>query len=162
MPISPIEAKHWNNILEIQHASYQEIGAEKLTVLKSKNEASPDTCFVSLSDTGLVNGYLLAHPWRGLSPPKLFKPLPDIKTSEYLYLHDMAIKPEFKGKGIGRSLALKLFEVAKNKGVNCVNLVAVQGAETFWLRMGFKPVKDVNLCSSYGKDAVLMQKLIAD
>lgn len=52
MIIKEIEEIHWNGILEIQDKSYQEIGIEDLEVLKSKNEASPDTCFVCLSNKG--------------------------------------------------------------------------------------------------------------
>jgi len=161
MIIKEIENIHWNRILEIQDQSYQEIGTEELEVLKGKKEASPDTCFVCLSDNGEVEGYLLAHPWGGISPPKLFEPLPDVEGCEYLYLHDMAMSPQSKGKGLGRATAIKLFEVAQNKGINRVNLVAVQGSESFWTRMGFQEVTDVNVCSSYGENAVLMEKILA-
>lgn len=162
MIIKEIEEIHWSGILEIQDASYQETGAEELAVLKSKNEASPDTCFVCLSNSGEVLGYLLAHPWCGISPPKLFEPLPNIENCEYLYLHDMAIGPQSKEKGIGRAAAIKLFEVAQNKGINRVSLVAIQGAESFWSKIGFQEVTGVNVCSSYGEKAVLMDKFLAE
>ena len=161
MIIKEIEEIHWNGILEIQDKSYQEIGTEELEVLKNKNEASPETCFVCLSYSGEVLGYLLAHPWRGISPPKLFEPLPNIEECEYLYLHDMAISPQSKGKGIGRAVAIKLFEVAQIKGINKINLVAVQGSESFWSIIGFKEVSGVNICSSYGEKAILMEKILA-
>lgn len=161
MIIKEIEEIHWNKILEIQEESYQEIGTEELEVLKSKSEASPDTCFVCLSNTEEVFGYLLAHPWSGISPPKLFESLSNIENCEYLYLHDMAISPQSKGKGIGRAAAIKLFEVAQNKEINRVSLVAVQGSESFWSRIGFQEVTGVNVCSSYGEKAVLMEKILA-
>lgn len=160
MIIKEIEEVHWNEILDIQREAYQDIGAEELDVLKSKYEASPDTCFVFVSNSGEVLGYLLAHPWSGISPPKLFEPLPDNESCEYLYLHDMAISPQSKGKGIGRAAALKLFEVAQNKGIKRVSLVAVQGAESFWSIIGFQEVKGVNLSSGYGEKAVLMEKAL--
>jgi len=161
MIIKEIEEIHWNGILEIQDKSYQEIGIEDLEVLKSKNEASPDTCFVCLSNKGEVLGYLLAHPWSGITPPKLFEPLPNIEQCDYLYLHDMAVSPQSKGKGIGRTAALKLFEVAQNKGIKSVSLVAVQGAQSFWSIIGFQEVTGVNICSSYGEKAILMEKILA-
>jgi len=161
MIIKEIEEIHWNGILEIQDESYQEIGTEGLEVLKSKKEASPDTCFVCLSNSGEVLGYLLAHPWSGISPPKLFEPLPNIENCKYLYLHDMAISPESKGKGIGRAVAIKLFEVAQRKGIQSISLVAVQGAESFWSILDFKAVGGVEICSSYGENSVLMEKILA-
>ena len=51
MIITQIDEIHWNGILEIQDNSYQEIGTEELSVLKSKKAASPDSCFVCLSNT---------------------------------------------------------------------------------------------------------------
>ncbi|ESP94681.1 GNAT family N-acetyltransferase [Pseudoalteromonas luteoviolacea] len=161
MIFKKIEEIHWNRIIEIQDESYREIGTEELDVLKSKNAASPDTCFVCVSKSGVVLGYLLAHPWRGTSPPKLFEPLPNITDCEYLYLHDMAISPQSKGQGIGRAAALKLIEVARNKGMNKVMLVAVQGSESFWATIGFQEVKGVSVCSSYGEKAQLMEKVLA-
>jgi len=155
-----IEDVHWKNILEIQDQSYREVCTEELDVLKSKNDASPDTCFVCLSKNGAVEGYLLAHPWSGISPPKLFEPLPNIENCEYLYLHDMAVNPQSKGNGIGRTAALKLFEVAKEKGINRITLVAIQGAESFWSVFGFQEVKGMAISSSYGDKAVLMEKVL--
>jgi len=161
MIIKEIDEIHWNGILEIQDKSYQEIGIEDLEVLKSKNSTSPDTCFVCLSNKGDVLGYLLAHPWSGITPPKLFEPLPNIEQCDYLYLHDMAVSPQSKGKGIGRAIALKLFEVAQYKGIKSLSLVAVQGAQSFWSIIGFQEVTGVNVCSSYGEKAVLMEKILA-
>jgi len=161
MIIKEIDEIHWNGILEIQDKSYQEIGIEDLEVLKSKNSTSPDTCFVCLSNKGDVLGYLLAHPWSGITPPKLFEPLPNIEQCDYLYLHDMAVSPQSKGKGIGRAIALKLFEVAQYKGIKSVSLVAVQGAQSFWSIIGFQEVTGVNVCSSLWRKAVLMEKILA-
>ncbi|MBQ4834853.1 GNAT family N-acetyltransferase [Pseudoalteromonas luteoviolacea] len=161
MIFKKIEEIHWNRILEIQDESYQEVGTEELDVLKSKNAVAPDTCFVCVSKSGGVVGYLLAHPWNGVYPPKLFEPLPNITHCEYLYLHDMAISPQSKGRGVGRAAALKLFEIAKNKGMNKVVLVAVQGSESFWSTIGFQEVKGVSVCSSYGEKALLMEKVLA-
>lgn len=160
MLIREIEETHWNSILEIQDKSYPEIGIEELDVLKSKNDASHHTCFVCLSNNGTVLGYLLAHPWSGISPPKLFVPLPNIENCQYLYLHDMAISPQSKGQGIGQALALRLFEVAQKKGINRIRLVAIQGAETFWSLIGFQEINGVNVCSSYGPKALLMEKVL--
>lgn len=160
MNIKEIEETHWNRILEIQDESYQEIEPEELEVLQGKKEASPDTCFVCLSNCGAVLGYLLAHPWSGIEPPKLFEPLPSVETNEHLYLHDMAISPQSKGQGVGRAIVLKLFEIAQKKGIKKISLVAVQGSDSFWSRFGFEKVHGVKVCSSYGKNAVLMEKLL--
>ncbi|MCF6440606.1 GNAT family N-acetyltransferase [Pseudoalteromonas luteoviolacea] len=146
--------------MAIQNSSYHELDAENLEVLRSKYEISPDTCFVCLANNGAVLGYLLSHPWSGISPPKLFEPLNAPENSDHLYLHDLAISPDLKEQGLGRSLVLKLFEVARLKGICRISLVAVQGADSFWSRVGFYEVAGVNVCSSYGENAVLMEKCL--
>ncbi|MDK1286260.1 GNAT family N-acetyltransferase [Pseudoalteromonas umbrosa] len=162
MIFSKIEEMHWDSILDIQEKSYQEIGTEELEVLQSKNYASSDTCFVCLSNHGDVLGYVLAHPWSGIVPPKLFEPLPNIAYCEYLYLHDMAIAPYSKGKGIGRAAALKLIEIAQKKGIHKVSLVAVQGSDSFWSLIGFQKVKGANVCANYGENAIFMEKILSE
>ncbi|KZN50816.1 hypothetical protein N476_15105 [Pseudoalteromonas luteoviolacea H33] len=62
MDFTRIVESHWNSILAIQASSYSDIGTEDLEVLKSKHEASPDTCFVFITKGGVILGYLLFHP----------------------------------------------------------------------------------------------------
>ncbi|WP_432472135.1 GNAT family N-acetyltransferase [Amphritea sp. HPY] len=160
MNIQEIKETNWNNILEIQGEAYQEVGPEDLEVLKSKWAASPETCFVCLSNQGAVLGYLLAHPWNEVEPPKLFEPLPNIQGGECLYLHDMAISSQSKGQGIGRAMMIKLIEVVQRKGIIKISLVAVQGSESFWSLLDFREVQGTEVCSSYGENAVLMKKVL--
>lgn len=160
MKITEIAEDHWRGILEIQDEAYHEVDPEELDVLKSKQSVSPETCFVCVSDQGDTLGYLLAHPWNGSKPPKLYEPMFDTENSDSLYLHDMAVSPHSKGQGIGRSMMAKLIEVAELKGVKRITLVAIQGADSFWSLQGFKAISGANICSSYGDHVVLMEKII--
>ncbi|ODA30659.1 GNAT family N-acetyltransferase [Veronia pacifica] len=160
MKIREIEEDNWRGVLEIQDEAYHEVGPEELDVLRSKQSTSPETCFVCVSDQGDTLGYLLAHPWNGSEPPKLFEPLLDTEKSDSLYLHDMAVSPHSMGQGIGRAMMAKLIEVAELKGVKRITLVAIQGADSFWSLQGFKMISGENICSSYGDNAVLMEKII--
>ena len=160
MKIKEIEEDNWDGILEIQDEAYHEVGPEKLNVLKSKQSVSPETCFVCVSEQGDILGYLLAHPWNGSEPPKLFEPLPDIGNSDSLYLHDMAVSLPSKGQGVGRSMMAKLIKVAELKGFKIITLVAIQGADSFWSLLGFKAISGANICSNYGENAVLMEKVL--
>jgi predicted N-acetyltransferase YhbS len=161
MKIIEIAEDNWRGILEIQEAAYHEVDPEELDVLKSKQWVSPETCFVCVSDQGDILGYLLAHPWYGSEPPKLYEPVLDIKRSDSLYLHDMAVSPHSKGQGIGRSMMAKLIEVAELKGVKRITLVAIQGADSFWSLLGFKVISTANIGASYGDNAVFMEKSIS-
>lgn len=160
MKIRQITEDNWRGILEIQDEAYYEVGSEELEVLKSKQSASPETCFVCVSDQDETLGYLLAHPWNRTEPPKLYEPLLDTENSDSLYLHDMAVSPNSKGQGIGQSMMAKLAEVAELKRIKRITLVAIQGAESFWSMQGFKVISKGNTCSSYGDNAVLMEKRI--
>lgn len=160
MKTQEIEEKNWGEILEVQDDAYQAFGSEELDVLKSKHSASPETCFVSISDQGDVLGYLLAHPWNGYEPPKLFEPLPDIGNSDSLFLHDMAVSSRSKGKGIGRAMMAELIKISVLKGFKRITLVAIQGADSYWSLLGFKEISGANICPSYGDNAVLMEKVL--
>lgn len=160
MKIQQIEENNWIGILRVQDEAYQEVAPEELDVLKSKQSASPETCFVCVSDQGDILGYLLAHPWNGAEPPKLFETLVNIENSDSLYLHDMAVSSRSKGQGIGRSMMAELMKVAVLKGFKRITLVAVQGADSFWSLLDFKEVAGVNKYPSYGERAILMEKVL--
>ena len=80
-----------------------------------------------------------------------------------LYLHDMAVLPEMRGKKIGEQLLYKFETEALRRKIRYVFLVAVQGAETFWPRMGYykKNNADTIKLSSYGTPAFSMMKVLA-
>ena len=160
MKIKPIEDNNWNDILAIQAKAYHEVDLEALDILKSKQSASPETCFVCVSEQGETLGYLLAHPWSESEPPKLFVPLLANENSESLYLHDMAVSPHLKGQGIGRAMLAKLIKVAHSKGVKNITLVAIQGADSFWSSLGFKVRLGAKISSTYGEKAVFMERII--
>ncbi|SEG08922.1 GNAT family N-acetyltransferase [Marinobacterium lutimaris] len=160
MKIEAIESAHWEGVLEIQSEAYQQVGLEDLAVLKSKSEASPETCFVCLSDEGQVQGYLLAHLWSGHQPPKLFTRLPVIEAGDHLYLHDIAVSSRARGQGVGGELFEALERVSRERGITKLRLVAVQGAASYWARLGFNEVRTTRVCPSYGNDAVMMEKAL--
>lgn len=160
MKIQEIEENNWGGILYIQDDAYQAFGSEELDVLKSKQSASPETCFVSISDQGDVLAYLLAHPWNESEPPKLFEPLPDIGNSDSLFLHDMVVSSRSKGQGLGRAMMAELLKVAALKGFKRITLVAIQGADSYWSLLGFKEISGANICPSYGENAVSMEKVL--
>ncbi len=77
---------------------------------------------------------------------------------EYLYLHDMAVQAQFTGQGLGRAMFQALSTVSQEMSINTIRLVAVQGSASFWSSLGFTAIPVLELCASYGEDAVLMEK----
>jgi predicted N-acetyltransferase YhbS len=155
MSISLISENSWDSILKIQAEAYTDILPEDIGVLKSKWISSPSTCAVYLNNDNKVLGYLLAHPWESDVPPKLHEKI-QITTSINLYLHDLALAHEARGKGIAKSLVANLIDKAKSQGFVRIFLVAVQGADTFWAKFGFIVIPNALICPSYGDYSVLM------
>jgi GNAT superfamily N-acetyltransferase len=54
-----------------------------------------------------------------------------------LYIEDMEVKPEARGMGHGRSLYLKIEEMARNIGAKWIQIDANDSAVGFWLKLDF-------------------------
>ncbi|GAA0832811.1 MULTISPECIES: GNAT family N-acetyltransferase [Marinomonas] len=155
MAVSVLNASSWSDIQRIQQAAYVESLHEECEVLKSKWQASPDTCFQYRDETGRIVAYLLTHAWGSSAAPKLHDALPEACAGDQLFVHDLAVSPEAAGKGIAKALLSAFFEQASLMGYSRFMLVAVQGSVPFWARYGFQ-VKEVPVSESYGEGARLM------
>lgn len=155
MSISLITDNFWDDILKIQEEAYTEIPPEDVSILKSKWLSSPKTCSVYLSHDNTVLAYLLAHPWANEAPPKLHEKCL-ITACLNLYLHDLALADEARGKGIAKKLVENLIDNAKAQGVAKILLVAVQSSSGFWAKFGFLNIPNAVICPSYGDSAKLM------
>jgi GNAT superfamily N-acetyltransferase len=62
-----------------------------------------------------------------------------------LYLEDLYVKPEFRGKGVGKALFKKVIETAKNRKCGRVEWVVLdwnKPAIDFYKKIGAKPMDD--------------------
>ncbi len=82
-------------------------------------------------------GYLLAHGWPSRSPPPLDASLPKDKPSEVLFIHDLAVGCAGRRLGIGRRLVDLVFAMANRDGLEVAELIAVEGAASYWRTLGF-------------------------
>jgi ribosomal protein S18 acetylase RimI-like enzyme len=155
MSISLINENAWIDIVNIQDKAYAGILPEDAHVLKSKWLSSPNTCAVYLDDSNRISAYLLAHPWSGETPPKLNQ-VTVVTGNEYLYLHDLALAEQARGKGIAKKLVENLINTAKTQGFKKILLVSVQHSGGFWRQFGFLQLPTAAICSSYGDGAKLM------
>ncbi len=153
-----IEEEDWVYILEIQKKCYGSIQNESLRVLKSKENASPNTCFVCRDSNRVPISYLLSHPWYGNHVPSLGMEINTIESKEWLYLHDLAVSKDYAGKNVGTKMVNHLSAVAKNLSYNEIYLTSVQGSEPFWLSKGYHRTNIITACSSYQTTAVVMRR----
>jgi GNAT superfamily N-acetyltransferase len=102
-----------------------------------------------------IVGYLFFHPWfSGRAKELNNKSFSLTGKEDCLYLHDLAVLPEARGKGITKT-ALDYFDsVAKQLGFSQQFLVAVQGSKEFWESNGFSTIKEI----SYGNQTAYFMK----
>lgn len=157
MEIRALSEQDWSSILDVQSEVYVDVPPEELQVLQCKQKRSPESCFVCELN-GEVKAYLIAHSWNQDSAPKLHKLLADGTEGDLLYLHDMAVSSQVGGRGVGRTLVECLFNQVRQSGYQEIRLVAVQGSSGFWQKLGFIPLPEIPVCSSYGANALMMSQ----
>jgi GNAT superfamily N-acetyltransferase len=133
---------------------------EREAVLAEKRELFPAGCFV-LAVREQVAGYAFSHPWHG-APPSLDAFLGALPAAPSRYfIHDVTLDASVRGQAHAAALVPALTGIARNCGVPRIMLVAVNGAERFWMRLGFRAVDDarqIEVHAKYGPRAVLMER----
>lgn len=147
---------HWRQAHETDIEAIVEIAArihpdlaERPEVLFEKMRLYPDGCRVLVAGNEIA-GYGLAHPWMQYEIPPLdgfLKRLPD--AADCLYVHDVAVLPDFRG-GVARACVAEIEQLVRSSGIAMLALVSVYGTHVMWQRLGFHSV---------APDAVLRDKL---
>lgn len=184
-----------DRVLEIGDKIHPDLPEDK-EVLTERLRLFPEGCFVLVQhrhrhhkhkhnesdedvqddNETIICGYAVSHPIpKRHQPPALNTLLlnmnkpPSVSPgeAEQFYIHDLAILPEFRGRGYARECVDMLLGVAKRWGFELTGLVSVYGTERFWERFGFGPAlaaADVDadakllkkIVSAYGQDAVYL------
>ena len=137
---------------------------ERSEVLAEKIRLYPSGCRVLAAENETV-GYGLSHPWMQHQIPPLdgfLEKLPD--DADCLYVHDVAVLPDFRG-GVTRAYVAAIEGLARSSGIAALTLVSVYGTRVLWERLGFRPVTpDAALrakLTSYGASATYMLRELA-
>jgi ribosomal protein S18 acetylase RimI-like enzyme len=151
-------------VLAVQSESYPAFLVESEESFASRLDAAAPYCLAATLNGALV-GYLIAHGWRSQSPPVLGALLARDPPNEILFVHDLAVGSAGRGLGIGRKLVAQAFQVAAGNGLHTAELVAVEGAASYWRALGFAEATTSPALASrlaeYGADARLMTRTIA-
>lgn len=141
-------------IAEIVHVDYP----ESPEVFANRLALFPAGCFMAVED-GRVLGYGISHPGLVGDPPPLDTVLAALPgAADCLYVHDVALLGEARGRRLGAALAAELDGVARGHGFDRIALTAVNKSDGFWEGLGFLPVPCAKL-DSYG-DATYRVKRI--
>lgn len=126
---------------------------ESRSSFETKLRAAPDACFVAELD-GRPVGYCVALRATCGRPPKLDEVSYVAQAPLGLHLHDIALEPSVRGRGL---VADALVRLARLAGVSTLSLVAVEGAQALWRRHGFAEAAiDEAVRATYGQHAVYM------
>lgn len=113
------------------------------------------TGIVLTDPAGTLYGYLLAHPW-DLTPPPLTAELRPVPQVETLWLHDVAVVPEARGRGLA-TLGVRRF-LSWAGLFRSASLVALDPiAARYWRRFDFRPAADCGRV--YTPGAVMMRRI---
>ena len=107
------------------------IHKERQIIYENKFCTFPEGCYV-YDDNG-IKGYIISHPYNLSSPPKINTLLPNVEIN-CLFIHDIVIVTEYRGRGIGNEIINKILD---NNPI--VSLVACDDkAKDFWIGYGFE------------------------
>lgn len=165
LQILPMQLHHLDGVQTVQRHVYGPALWEANSALAQKQQLSAGTCLVAQNGSREIIAYLFSHPWHQSSIPPLNTVLPGLPDDcDVLYVHDLAVHPNWHGQGIAQQLMASVRDRARKLALNHMALVAVQGAQSFWQRQGFEVVQDTpaelqHKLSGYGDDAVYMTTL---
>ena len=105
-------------------------------------ELFPEGALGCFDDEGLC-GYAFGVPLKAGSTLELRTPLEQIPVgADTFYIHDVAVAERCRGRGVGRALATRLLDLARERGFTRSELVSVQGSAPFWEKFGFRRVRE--------------------
>lgn len=148
---------------EVARLSTAHLGlyAEGVDIFEERIRLAPSGCYVLDGEAGLI-GYMFSHPWTRARPPALHQMLVAIPPdADCWYIHDVAVDPAARGGGQVRAIIDRVLRDAARAGYEVAMLVAVNGADSYWQRLGFKNATTDALrrkLADYGDDAVYMER----
>ncbi len=131
-------------MLRIQAQCYPPSMNESAQVLTARHARCGDTAWVAVDADGEVSAYLVAYRSRRGKVSCLGDAFAHEPQADVLYLHDLAIATEWRGRGLARTLVDHARQQAQAQGLGGLALVSVNDTVLFWRQQGFEPVVDLN------------------
>ena len=161
--IRPLAVSDIPAVCETQAGAYKDASLyEPPETYAAYLRAFPAGSFAAVANDSLV-GYGVGHPWlKGAPLPLDISELELPTTPTCFHVHDIAVK--VKGGQMGRRLLRQLVEVAAEEQLEFLDLIAVEGADTYWHQFGFRPSEPETQAAIalYGSTAVYMVAPIGD
>jgi GNAT superfamily N-acetyltransferase len=152
-------------VLRLQAQCYPGAYLEPEAAFAAKLQASPQTLWGAghPNAPGELLAYLVCLPVQGLQwPPLHADHCLSPASPDGLYLHDLSLHPDARGRGVGQALVQQARLWAQTQGLKRLVLIAVQGSQPYWRKLGFTPIPEPALrqhqadTSSFGDQAQAM------
>jgi len=161
--VRPLAVSDIPAVCETQAGAYKDSSLyEPPETFEAYVRAFPAGSLAAVANDSLV-GYGVGHPWiKGEPLPLDITELELPTTPTCFHVHDIAVK--VKGLEVGRLLLRQMLEVATEEQLEFIDLIAVQGADTYWHQFGFRPSEPETQAAraAYGSTAVYMVAAIGD
>lgn len=137
--LRPLQVLDVPHVLALQAQCYEAQFLESAQAFEAKlrfAEPYRSSWIATQSETALA--YVVALPVCLRTLPALDAPaLTPSAGAELLYLHDLAVAPAGRSLGLGRRLAERVEQCARDLGLARIGLIAVQDSLAYWRRQGF-------------------------
>lgn len=163
--LCPLTERDLAAVTAIQNSVFDPLYRETQDVLGSRLAIAPTCCWGAFRDGELL-AYILSHPWPAGSPPPIGQPLAPPPAGDNWFIHDLACAPEARGLRLAQGLVRCAADSASKLGLVRGDLIAVQGAWSFWEKVGYAPAETLSEAlaakvAAYGPDARYMTALIS-
>ena len=149
--ISPADIER---VLRVQERAYLSFYHEEAESFLSKMKLSTSACYGVIEEGRLI-AYGISFPWLKDKPVDLNSALNENPVkSDVMYIHDIAVDPDYRGMGLGEALLKRILEESLALGIKELALVAVQGSKRYWVKFGF--IESYSEVKGYGPEAVKM------
>ena len=153
--ISPLTKKHLAEVKSVSNLCFQTVYQEEKFVYESIVEVFPDGAYGAFCDGKLV-GYIFFHPYRHSEAKPLNSMLTLNGDENCMYLHEIAVLPEYRSYHIPTRLLSVFDNVSQTHNLTNQSLVSVQNSVGFWEKKGFSVVSEI--CEGGYKDSYYMEK----
>jgi len=165
--LRPLQAADLHAVLRLQAECYGPDYVEPAEAFASKlhETAALQTCWGAFDAAGALLAY-------AISLPVCADTMPGLHASDYrcpalptlLYLHDVAVGPQGRGRGLAQALLGQVQQRAQQLGLARVGLIAVQDSAPFWQRLGFAPLPSLpawlrHKLQSFGETARYLERV---
>jgi GNAT superfamily N-acetyltransferase len=128
-------------VMRIQAECYPEPMLESEAVFRARLALAPATCWIWSGPGQGAGAYLFSYPSSKDAVTALDHPFTIPAAPDCLYLHDLAVAPDARGRRAANALATAALEKARADGLGWSALVSVQRSQVFWETLGYAAVE---------------------